>query len=304
MKNQLTKCIGSLLVFGLFAVPSLLQAQPTAHYGTGAEGIKAATLPPPGWYIRDYNIAYYSDRLTDAHGHNSGADARVFSYVNLPRVIWITDQKVLGGYIGLDALIPLQYADLKVPPTGLDHGTFGIGDLFAETTWSTHTKQFDFSLGAGVWAPTGDSSGKPAGWPTTRAGLGYWGTMFTAGATWYPDEAKKWSVSALNRYEVNFHKEDAGMTPGNAYTVEGGVGYAFTKTIEGGAIGYYQQQVTGDDGPAALQRPHGRVAGVGPEIGMVVPSAKLNVTLRYAYEFMAENRFQGHTWTLTLTKWF
>ncbi len=30
----------------------------------------------------------------------------------------------------------------------------------------------------------------------------------------------------------------------------------------------------------------------------------LGVSLRYAYEFMAENRLQGHTFTLTLTKKF
>ncbi len=132
------------------------------------------------------------------------------------------------------------------------------------------------------------------------AGLGYWGQMLTAGATWYIDPDKKWSLSALNRYEFNFHKDEAGMTPGQAYTVEGGLGYAFTKTIEGGAVGYYQQQVTGDDG--LIQRAHGRVAAAGPEIGVMIPSAMLGVTLRYNYEFLAENRFQGHTFTLTLTK--
>jgi hypothetical protein len=305
MRTRLSKSIGGLLIAGLLTMPNLVQAQPTAHYGPGAEGIKAASLPPPGWYVRDYNIAYYSDTLNDSHGNKIGAplDAKAFTYVNLPRIIWITDQKVLGGFIGLDALIPLQYTDLDIQgagPASIDHHTFGVGDLFAEATWSTHLKQFDISFGCGVWAPTGDSSGKAPEFPTTMAGQGYWGQMLTAGATWYVDADKKWSVSALNRYEFNFGKDDAGMTPGQAYTVEGGLGYAFTKTIEGGVVGYYQQQVTGDDGP--VQRDHGRVAAIGPEIGIAFPSAMLGVTLRYEYEFLAESRFQGNTFSLTLTK--
>ena len=52
-----------LLTAGLLALPSLVQAQPTAHYITGFEGIKGASLPPPGFYVRDYNIAYYSTRV-------------------------------------------------------------------------------------------------------------------------------------------------------------------------------------------------------------------------------------------------
>ena len=83
-------------------------------------------------------------------------------------------------------------------PTGhLNDSTLGIGDAFDEGTLSWHMQQFDFSAGCGVWMPTGDSDAPP----TTRAGLGFWTRMLTAGATWYVDENKKWVVSALNRYE-------------------------------------------------------------------------------------------------------
>ena len=58
MRTHQNSVIGSLVVAGLVAVPALLQAQPTAHYAPGTEGIKAATLPPPGIYVRDYNSFY------------------------------------------------------------------------------------------------------------------------------------------------------------------------------------------------------------------------------------------------------
>lgn len=302
MSNHLTKSIGSLLIAGLLALPSLTQAQPTAHYVPGSEGIKAATLPPPGLWLRDYNSFYYADHVNDAQGNKIGAaDAKAFVYANVPRLLWITDAKVLDGYLGVDALLPLAYTEIKAnTPGGPFHDqTFGISDLFFEGTWSWHLKQWDMALGAGAWAPTGDfSMNNP-----TRAGKGYWTEMLTAGATWYPDDAKRWALSVLNRYEFNEKQEETDISPGQAYTVEGGISYGITKTLDLGAIGYYQQQVTTDRGANATGE-RDRVAGIGPEASVFFPNIMLGVSLRYAYEFLAESRLQGHTFTLTLTKRF
>jgi hypothetical protein len=295
MRTQTTKFIGGLLLAGLLTSPFLVQAQPTAHYAPGLEGIKAATLPPPGLYLRDYNWFYYADQVNDAQGSKIGAaDAKALVYVNAPRLVWITDVKPLGGYLGVDALVPLKYTYIK----GVDQ-TFGIGDIFAEGTWSWHLKQWDMSLGAGVWAPTGNFSTADPTW----AGSGYWGEMLTAGATWYPDQEKRWALSVLNRYEFNQEQKHTDITPGQAYTVEGGLSYGVSKTVDVGAIGYYQQKVTKDSGRWASST-RDRVAGIGPEVSAFFPSITMGVSLRYAYEFMAESRLQGHTLTLTLTKRF
>jgi hypothetical protein len=293
MRTQSTRFIGGLAIAGLCTLPNLLQAQPTAHYAPGLEGIKAASLPPPGFWLRDYNWFYYANQVNDSQGHKIGAaDAEAFVYANVPRLVWITEAKPLGGYLGVDALVLLKYTYLK----GLGQ-TFGVGDAFFEGTWSWHLKQWDMSLGAGVWAPTGDFSRNNP----TLAGSGYWGEMLTAGATWYPDEAKRWALSVLNRYEFNQEQEDTHITPGQAYTVEGGLSYGVSKTVDVGAISYYQQKVTTDSG-AGASKERNRVAGIGPEISAFFPSAMLGVSLRYAYEFMAESRLQGHTIALTVTK--
>ena len=302
MRTQTTKFIGGLLLAGLLTLPGLVQAQPTAHYAPGTEGLKAATLPPPGIYLRDYNSFYYADHVNDAQGNKiGGVDAKAIVYANVPRLLWITDVKPLGGYLGVDALLPLAYTEIKVntPGSQFHDQTFGMGDVFFEGTWSWHLKQWDIALGAGAWAPTGDfSMNNPTG-----AGKGYWSEMLTAGATWYPDQEKRWALSVLNRYEFNQEQKDTHITPGQAYTVEGGLSYGVTKTIDVGAIGYYQQKVTTDSG-AYSNDIRDRVAGAGPEISAFFPTITLGVSLRYAYEFMAESRLQGHTLTLTLTKRF
>jgi hypothetical protein len=280
----------------LTALPCLLQAQPTAHYVPGVEGIKAATLPPPGIYVRDYSVFYFADRLNDKDGDEiPGLDPEVFIYANVPRLIWITDQKLLGGYVGVDALVPLQYTSIKIG--GFDDSTFGVGDLFVEGTLSWHADEYDAAIGYGVWAPTGDFSDTNP----TRAGLGYWTHMITAGATWYAGENRQWSVSVLNRYEINHRQEDTHITPGQAYTLEWGIGYAAAKNIELGVVGYYQQQITKDSGNDSTDIKDNVVA-VGPELNMFWPKLGLFTSVRYNYEIASEGRLQGHTVTITLTK--
>ena len=280
----------------LLAAPVTINAQPAAHYVPGSEGLTAATLPPPGFWLRDYNWFYYADQANDASGNKTpGQNPKAIIYANVPRLLWITDVQVLGGYLGMDALVPFAYKKLQAG--SFDDATFGVSDPFVEGTWSAHTKQFDFALGFGVWIPTENFNAQNPTW----AGLGYWDYMFTAGLTWYPDEQKKWSISALNRYEINAQQDDTGITPGQVYTVEGGIGYGVSKIVTLGAVGYYQQQTTISTGGNS-SRERGRVAAIGPEIATFFPSAMLGVSLRYEYEFLAESRLQGNTVMLTITK--
>jgi hypothetical protein len=46
------------------------------------------------------------------------------------------------------------------------------------------------------------------------------------------------------------------------------------------------------------------VAAVGPEVSVAFPKQMFFASLRYNYEFMAENRAQGNAITLILTKRF
>ena len=290
-----------VLAVWLASLPCIVTAQPSAHYAPGVEGIKGASLPPPGVYFRDYNYFYWADQLNDSHGNkNAPADLDAFTYVNLPRLLWITDTKFLGGFVGVDGFLPLFYqqASANTPGGPFSGNTFGVGDLFAEGTLSWHLKQFDFAIGSGVDLPTGDSP-TTAG-PTTKPGLGYWTFMQTAGVTWYIDPEKTWAVSALNRFEFNTEQRDTDITYGDAYTLEWGVSKTVAKVVDLGVVGYYQQQVTGDSNGQPLNR----VAAVGPEVNVVFPSQMLFVSLRYNYEFMAESRAQGHAFALTLTKRF
>ena len=149
MKTQATKFIGGLLLASLTVLPGTLQAQ--AHYPAGVEGVKAASLPPPGFYARDYNYFYWSDNLKIKGGP---PNADLFAYIQAPRLIWISDFKVLGGFYGADVLVPFAYQNLKVGDKVkgkvvviADYGAFveiatGVEGLIhvSEMSWSQHLR--------------------------------------------------------------------------------------------------------------------------------------------------------------------
>ena len=299
MKSQ---SVRYLLAAALAVVPGAIQAQSDAHYVPGIEGIKCATLPPPGFYFRDYNVFYAAQDLNDGAGHNvAPPNFQALVYANVPRAIYISDYKVLGGYLGGDVVLPFVYTDLSSAAGGPVHGsTFGVGDFYGEGTLSWHPGQFDIGFAAGFWAPTG-VSGKP-----TSPGSGFWTPELTLGVTYYFDADKTWAVSELNRYEVNTKDRDNHDTPGQAWTAEWGISKAVSKTLDLGLVGYFQTRTTSSYGLNApdANYPYSRVAAIGPEVNYFIESMKLFVALRYNYEFMAENRMQGHTVALVLTKVF
>jgi hypothetical protein len=60
-----------ILTGAVFALALQLNAQDLpvgSHYPAGAEGIKGASLPPPGFYVRDYNYFLTADKVNGIPG--------------------------------------------------------------------------------------------------------------------------------------------------------------------------------------------------------------------------------------------
>jgi hypothetical protein len=294
MKSILAKT-RLLIACGVLAGAVGAQAQPIVggHYPAGAEGIKGASLPPPGVYFRDYNFFYVADTFKDGP-----PSFDISAYINAPRVIWLTDLEIFGANYGMDVIVPFAHLDWSVG--GFDDSDFGLGDIQIEPLLlSWHFKRFDIAAGYAIWVPTGD-------FKTTTPDLiakGFWSHMLTLGATWYPDQEKTWAVSLLNRYEFAHEQEKTHIDPGQVYTAEWGLSKSLRQGLDIGLIGYYQQQTTKDSGLTATTKLD-RKLGIGPEINAFWPKAGLFTSIRYAYEFAAVERPEGHLVTLTLTKPF
>jgi hypothetical protein len=298
MKSTLVKillAIGSVTL----AVTISASAQPivAGHYPAGAEGIKGASLPPPGVYFRDYNFFYFANEFKDLP-----ANFEIFAYINAPRVIWMTDLEIFGANYGMDVIVPFAQLDWTFGAASDSH--FGLGDIQIEPLLlSWHFKQFDLAAGYAVWVPTGEFDNTIFPPRPDFISKGFWSHMLTLGGTWYPDQEKTWAVSLLNRYEFCHEQEKTHIDPGQVYTAEWGISKSLNPGLDIGLIGYYQQQTTKDSGLTATTKLD-RKLGVGPEINAFWPKLKLFTSIRYAYEFEAVERPEGHLVTLTLTKVF
>ena len=99
--------IGFIMVMlsGMAAGQALYQQE---QYPFGAEGLKAATAPPPGVYYRNYQLYYCTDTLTDSEGDKiKPLDLKLSVYANVSRVIWVTKKKLLGADFLMDVFIPI-----------------------------------------------------------------------------------------------------------------------------------------------------------------------------------------------------
>jgi hypothetical protein len=338
--KMLSSARSMLGIGALFAETIQLHAQ---HYPAGSEGIKGASLPPPGFYFEDYNSFYFSDRTPGYQGvleHEFGPQGQIipgfnyFSYVQAPRLLWMTGWKFLGADYGVAVKVPFAYKEhlqnyvnqleslggVPIGPTISSTRVFGLADIEVEPLiLSWHLKQFDIVSGYAFWAPTGEYDHHKLF--LLNLGNGYWTHMFTLGATWYPDKEKTWAISLLNRYEINTAQySDLYVAPypqnvaslsttlGNIYTLEWAVSKTVVKGMDVGLTGYYQQQVTATEGPTVYgptflsERVH--VAGIGPEVKVDFPKWGLAASLRYDYEFTAMDHPQGNLITLTVTKSF
>jgi len=288
-----------VLAAGIFSLAVNLHAElPVgSHYPIGAEGIKGAELPPPGFYVRDYNYFYTANKVD---GMANGPD--IFVYCQAPKLVWMTPWSFLGVNYGMDMIIPFIYKNISAP-FGDGH-QFNLGDIYySPLVLSKHFQQFDVAGAYGVYVPSGKFNADTPVHYLTSPGNGYWTHMLTLGSVWYPDEKKTWAVSLLNRYEINTEQNHTDITPGNMLSMDWGLSKTIAQGVDVGFIGYYQQLVTKDSGPNA-SHDYSNVIGLGPEVSAFWPKIGTFTSLRYAYEVTAHDRPQGQTVVLTITKRF
>lgn len=278
------------------------------HYPTGAEGIKAASLPPPGFYLKNYVVDYRSNRLKDDDHQTQHVDFKFVRLAPVPRFVWMTKKKFLGADYGMDLAIPVIYDDVHIDALGVDDAHTNIGDILVEPLllgW--HGPRYDIGAGAGIWVPTGDwDADEPA-----ESGKDFWSGMFTLGATYYLDKERTWSASALARYEIHTKKHRSRVRPGDDLSIEWGIGKDLPKGFTLGVAGYFEWQITDDAGGDVTwnKNYHDRVFAVGPEvcyaffrkIGSAGSERKKfgYLSLRYLREFDAHDRPEGHFTALT-----
>ncbi|WP_375057468.1 transporter [Zobellella sp. DQSA1] len=262
------------------------------HYVPGVEGLKGPVVPPAGTYYRGYLVHYDFDKIKLPDDNTLSAKGNVTALAN--RLIHITEKQLLGADYGFETIIPVQRNDFDFA----NRKESGVGDIFVgPVVLGWHGQQWDAVFAAGLWLDTGDySSTEP-----TAIGKGYKSTMLTLGGTYYPDADRRWSVSALSRYEIKSKQDETGITPGDSWLVEWGIGKRLDNGLELGLVGYDAWQLENSKGaPAGKAEKH----ALGVEAGYFWPSLMLGLNAAYLNEYQVENGPSGDLFRLTLTKVF
>lgn len=268
------------------------------HYVNGGEGLKAGTLPPPGFYYRMYNTYYTSGTYKNKYGKSVG-DFSVDVFCMAHRFIYSTDIEILGGNFVVDMVIPLVQTDIHMAGV-FENSRFGVSDILVEPfliAW--HGERWDSVIGVGLYLPTGYFTQHDKASP----GKGFWTLMLSAGGTLYFDDAKSWHASVASRYEIHTEQKNSSVTPGNDFHFEWGVGKTLQSGFEFGLAGYCGWQVTEDYGRGSDDSRQDAFA-VGPEVGYAFQDLGLQVSLRSLWEFENKAGSQGNVTSLVLTKAF
>lgn len=272
------------------------------HYVPGVEGLGGPILPPAGFYYRGYAVSYDMDSLRDGQGHAAPGSNTGMVNALVNRFVWVSDATVLGANYGVETIIPMLDTSLDFDGVGLKAEDSGIGDVYlGPVVLGWHGLQWDAVFAAGMWLDTAHfSQDEPA-----SVGQGHRTAMLTLGGTWHLDETRHWSLSALSRYEIKSEQDETGITPGDSWLVEWGLGHRFANGAELGLIGYDAWQLEGDDGtPPAVSNDKAEKHAFGIEAGQFWPQLGFGLKAAYYNEYKVENDTRGDMLRLQLTKAF
>nr|AIK66577.1 hypothetical protein [Arhodomonas sp. Seminole] len=299
--------LGAGFVAGALVLPATALADAVQHYVPGVEGNKAASVPPPGFYLRNYGVYYDSDdvkvdAISDNDGAIPGGDDSATVKAVVSRAIWITEHKVLGADYGMEAIVPIL--DKEVDAMGLSESDSGLGDVFLSPlilTW--HGAQYDAVFAAGYWTDAFSDfyDDNPVA-AAASAGQGYSNVMLTFGGTWYPTPERRWALSLLNRYETLASEiESTDIEPGDNWVAEWGISYDVNPALTLGLVGYDSWQLTEDDAPAGVPTPKDEVHAVGAQLSYRSKSLGMSFDAALYDEYHSEHRPEGTTARVIVT---
>ena len=315
----------------LLAAGGPARAGDAGHYVGGMMDIRDYFVPDPGFYAALYNYFYTSDRYNDQNGNRlsstilpggsgSPVSVNLDMYVLAPALIWVSPWEFLGAKYGAYVAPTFANASLDaVASTVRDRGgsaseaTFAPGDLFVQPLWLGWTlPHWDVSAGYAFYAPVGKYSTESVGSATVPAsdniGLGFWTQQFQGGAAWYPWTNRATAVTVVLTYEYNSPQEGTDIKYGQNLWLNWGISQYLPLTkddkllLEIGPAGYYEWQVSSSTGGTSNPSSRTSVSAIGGQIGLTYVPWNLILNFRGMYEYAAEERVQGSSFSINLLK--
>jgi hypothetical protein len=281
-------------------------------YLLGSKGPAAAIMPPPGVFFSN-DVYIYSGDLGGGKALPTGGKLAVgvdgAAAIDIPTVLWVLPEEVLGGRVGLSATIPFGWknteADVTIagPLGGVASGSvsdsvFTVGDPVVGGMLGWEAGNFHWQTGLLVNVPIGDyQEGE-----ISNIAFHHWGADVSASMTWL-DPTIGLDLSASVGMTFNAENPSTDYRTGNEFHFEWAAVQHFDEQFDAGLVGYYYQQMSGDSGDGATSDFEGRVAAIGATIGYTFKAGDVPVStrLKFFHEFATENRATGNAVIATLS---
>ena len=281
-------------------------------YLLGSKGPAAAITPPPGVFFQN-DIYIYSGDLGGNRALPTGGRLAVGvqgdAVIELPTVLWVLPEDILGGHLGLSATLPIGWkktsadATLAGPLGGtgsasISDSVFTVGDPIASAFLGWEAGNFHWQLGTLVNIPIGDYQDGEI----SNIAFHHWGADVFAAGTWL-DPNIGLDLSAVLGMTFNAENPATDYRTGNEFHFEWAAVQHFNEQFDAGLVGYYYDQVTGDSGDGANGPFKGRAAAIGATIGWNFKAGDVPISARikYFHEFAVENRAEGDAVFLTIS---
>jgi hypothetical protein len=265
-----------------------------SSYPMGAENYMSGAMPPPGLYSQFYVGHYEADSLRGNHGEKVPVDFRVRANSVAPRLIWVTEQQVLGASLAFHAIVPL--VDLKVELNGQSQSKQGLGDIIFGPALGYHYSDKLHSIFAlDFIAPSGEyNRGDLA-----NIGRNYW-VVEPVVAVSYVDP-NGLNVDAKIMYDFNQRNNATDYLSGSELHADYAVGWGLGNGWVVGVGGYVDYQTTDDrQNGETVKDNKGRAIAIGPSVKYTSDKGWF-LTAKWEQETQVRNRAEGNAYWMKLT---
>jgi len=256
-------------------------------YPVGAENYSCCAMPPPGLYGTVYSQYYDANSFRDNHGDAAPIPGfGVKSGAIVPRLIWVTQEQILGASLAFHGVLPLVNLDVKA--AGASQNKTGIGDMTFGSALGWHfSQQLHAIAGLDIFAPTGSFNKNDL----ANIGRNYWAFQPLIGVSYLDSQGFNGDVKLM--YNVNTKNSATSYTSGNELIIDYDAGYGVGAGWVAGIGGYFYQQVTSDKSNGqTVPNNKGRALAIGPSVKFD-SGKQWFATLKYEVETEVRNRARG-----------
>jgi len=308
------KAFGVLLLaafaFGLAGTSSFAFNQPPLNLGL----TDILDAPPgPGTYFTEYIQAYQSDRFKDKDGNDIPGNPEVANVLSMNQFVHVYKQKILGGHIGADVLLPVVAISVSgtlgppiagTPPAGPVNAVTSNPAVLGDLIVGPFLQWFDTKLLGRPFLqrfeldfvlPTGQYDEKYI----INPGSNLWTIEPHYAFTWFltPQLSTSWRLM----YDYSTENDDTKVKPGQVFHLNYSVEYELFKNFRGAVAGYYLKQLTDDEvNGNSVSGSKEQVFAIGPAVFWAA-SPNFFLGLKTQWESSAENRTEGNRTTFRMT---